>query len=635
MSFLNLTKRIVSTAMAIIIYILCIGTSASWAEKTVDVTVEEKRYLESIGPVKLCVDPDWYPYEKITETGEYTGIAADIIEIISKRSGVEFEIVETEDWNESLDLVKEGKADALAFLNKTEDRSEWLLFTEPYYFDPNVIITREEHDYIPDISYLRGKKVVLPEGTSIGERIGRDYPELEVIKVDSEETAVEYVESRKADMTIRSLTMAAYVIKDEGLFNLKIAGQIPGYENEFRIGISKDRSMLQQILNKGIATVTPEEIEEIKNNHISINVQEGFDYKILALTVGAFLIVVLIGSAWIRQLRALNSKLEERQKELSVMGKQLSESEALYRSILNASPNAIVIFNRQGNIVMTSPATLRIIGYEEDETLEGRNLKDFIADRDKAKLTYNIDRIYSGEHIGTSEYLGVRRDGSFFNMEANSEVIKSEDGEAKEMVSIVRDITEKKKVEDELKKSEEKFRALSEELQLKNRILRERSILDQLTGIKNRRYFDQRINEEKAEADRYGTPFSLLIFDLDKFKNVNDEFGHDTGDDVIVGTVEVVKSLIRDSDTFARWGGEEFTVLMKQTDIEGAGQAAEKIRKAVESIDHPKVGKVTISIGVSQYIPGEKVESTFKRADDALYRAKREGRNRVYTNIGK
>jgi diguanylate cyclase (GGDEF)-like protein/PAS domain S-box-containing protein/hemerythrin-like metal-binding protein len=570
------------------------------------------------------------------------GIAADLIKIIATRTGITLELVATKDWNESINASKKNECDILSFLNKTSERDKWLLFTEPYFTDSNVLITREEHSYIADLKSLTDEIVVLPAGTSIEERVRLDYPNLKIVIVESEAQAIQLVSERKADITIRSLTMAAYIIRKEGLFNLKIAGQIPNYLNNLRIGVDKEKPLLRDILNKGISTLTPKEVQEIINRHISISVQGTVNYKMIAIIAGVFTVLLLIGGLWNYQLKKLNKKLAARQRELTELSTKLiedvdkrekielylRESEELYRSILNASPNAIVIMDKNGQISMASPLTSRIIGSSSEEKFIGRHMIEFISSEDKERARFNIQNIFLGKKMGTNEYLGIRSDGSSFILEVNSEIIRDIDGNPKQIVSIIRDITERRRTEEALKESEEKYRLLTEELENKNKILSASIIIDKLTGINNRHYFDMRVMEEIANSDRCKTPLSMIFFDLDKFKDVNDTFGHDVGDDVLIAITENVRRFIRKTDLFARWGGEEFIILMTQTGVQGAAIVAEKIRRSVEQIVHPEAGKVTISLGVAERIKDEYLESWFKRADQLLYLAKKGGRNR-------
>ena len=133
------------------------------------------------------------------------------------------------------------------------------------FSDQNVIITREEHDFIGDLKGLKGKSVALPRGTMVEERVRRDFPNLSVVLTASEPESMKLVSERQADMTIRSLIVAAHAIKTEGLFNLKISGQIPEYTNHLRMGVLKDEPVLRSILDKGVQTITPQERQAIAN----------------------------------------------------------------------------------------------------------------------------------------------------------------------------------------------------------------------------------------------------------------------------------------------------------------------------------------------------------------------------------
>lgn len=153
--------------------------------------------------------------------------------------------------------------------------------------------------------------------------------------------------------------------------------------------------------------------------------------------------------------------------------------------------------------------------------------------------------------------------------------------------------------------------------------------IDRLTGIHNRHFFDNLIEDEMHRSARYDESLSLMIFDLDRFKQVNDTWGHDVGDEVLKLTTKVVADNIRKSDVFARWGGEEFIVLLPHTSRKGAAVLAEKVRSALENTLHPYAGVVTASFGVSEYIKDEPFTDWFKRVDEALFKAKDSGRNCV------
>lgn len=432
-----------------------------------ELTAREKAYVDEHPSVSLCVDPDWAPFERIDEQGEHVGIAADLLKLVSERTGLRFELLRTKTWDESLEASQNGRCKALSFLNATPKRESWLLFTVPLLNDPNVFITREEHPYIADPAGLSGETIVLPKGTSMEELVRREYPNLTVITTETENEAVTLVSERKANLTMRSLIVAASTIRNEGLFNLKIAGQMPEHANQLRIGVVHSEPLLRNILDKGVRTITPQERERIINQHVAIKVQMGVDYSLILKAVAVFIVLLAIGLYWNMRLRRFNAEI-----------KRVSQS-------------------------------------------------------------------------------------------------------------------------------------------------------DQLTGLHNRVKIDAQLPVEIERARRYGRPLSLLMFDVDHFKLVNDEMGHPMGDKVLVAIAQAAMQNTRNHDILGRWGGEEFLVLCPETDIGQAMVVAERIRKGVEEAVFPSSRRHSISVGVSTLSPEDTVETLLKRADMALYKSKNNGRNKV------
>jgi diguanylate cyclase (GGDEF)-like protein len=155
---------------------------------------------------------------------------------------------------------------------------------------------------------------------------------------------------------------------------------------------------------------------------------------------------------------------------------------------------------------------------------------------------------------------------------------------------------------------------------------------DFLTGISNRRDFLTRVEQEERRFKRTHRPFALVLLDIDHFKRVNDTYGHACGDEVLIRVARELEKALRAQDILARWGGEEFICLLPETEVDGAVSAAEKIRSAMESLEHHCIDKgfsTTATLGVCGYDGSCAVESCFRRADAALYKGKSLGRNRV------
>ena len=172
---------------------------------------------------------------------------------------------------------------------------------------------------------------------------------------------------------------------------------------------------------------------------------------------------------------------------------------------------------------------------------------------------------------------------------------------------------------------------LEKRLQLQElaRDLRFKATTDPLTGVPNRLNFDQALSAEMLRSTRYRTPLSLVLYDIDHFKAINDTHGHQIGDAVLVAMSKLVAGNLRSTDMLARWGGEEFVIMVPNCGGWTAHQAADKLRASIEQAAFDIVGKVTCSFGVAQYVDGDTAVTLMSRADHALYRAKVNGRNRV------
>lgn len=169
-------------------------------------------------------------------------------------------------------------------------------------------------------------------------------------------------------------------------------------------------------------------------------------------------------------------------------------------------------------------------------------------------------------------------------------------------------------------------------MQQLNEALRIASTQDPLTGLPNRRLMMDRLNGEAAKTERGHPVFSLALIDADHFKQINDRFGHDIGDKALVAIAQAFARSLRPYDLAARWGGEEFLVLLPETSGEQAREVANRLRCAIEAIQEdnlPRDLKMTVSIGVAEHCPEARWDETIKRADKALYTAKWKGRNRV------
>jgi len=187
------------------------------------------------------------------------------------------------------------------------------------------------------------------------------------------------------------------------------------------------------------------------------------------------------------------------------------------------------------------------------------------------------------------------------------------------------------------KAREQELKALNAELQVMNETLRKLSMVDGLTGIANRRYFNDCLESEWQRSIRNNTPLAIVFFDIDHFKLYNDRYGHQCGDDTLISIAKATADkLNRPGDFVARYGGEEFIIILPETNLQGAYYVAEQLRANVEQLriahtDSVVSGVVTISLGVAERLTRDKDSPAklIERADKAVYQAKRNGRNRT------
>ncbi len=319
-----------------------------------------------------------------------------------------------------------------------------------------------------------------------------------------------------------------------------------------------------------------------------------------------------------------------------VAERALRESEDTYRSILNASPDDITITDLEARILMVSPAAKKIFGYPADyQGFEGTHLLDYIVPEDAERARANILHMYQGGTTIPNEYRGIRRDGTLFDIEVNSGFIRNAEGQPVKMVFIVRNISERKQTEQQIQK-------LVQQLEIERNAAQLSSRTDSLTGLANRRCFDETLNTEFFRLKRSGAPLSLILLDVDHFKKYNDYYGHLAGDDCLRQLGAVLKIIPeRSADIAARYGGEEFVVILPETEGAGAEEMAEYIRKAVEALAIPHADSetapwVTVSLGVvTIHASGfTSPEQVLVLADQEMYRAKQKGRNQVSARSG-
>ena len=286
----------------------------------------------------------------------------------------------------------------------------------------------------------------------------------------------------------------------------------------------------------------------------------------------------------------------------------LHQRERHYRNIFEHTTVGIAELDLDGTIRVANPVFERMVGWS-DEEMVGYPLFDLIHhdDREQCRPLWTALAEGRSERY-TREERFITRDDAERWLEATATLVRDDDGRPESVIYVAVDINDRRQREEELER---------------------RIAFDHLTGAYNRIKLEHQLETETRKADRVGYDVTLVMFDVDRFKRVNDTLGHDVGDRVLQELVRRVQSRIRETDMLARWGGEEFMLMLPGTDYHGGMQLAETIRREIAETPFPEAGTVTASFGVGIYHSGEPLKPLIKRVDQALYRAKDEGRNRV------
>jgi len=325
--------------------------------------------------------------------------------------------------------------------------------------------------------------------------------------------------------------------------------------------------------------------------------------KSIKVGVDRYLLKPIDVSVLVRNLREMA--------QIIGIARELQEKTTLLEEYKRAVDESSIVCktDTEGRITYVNDAYCKAYGYNRNELL-GKDLKVILHQRVDDSILLELQSTIASKRIWKGILEHAKDGGHSYFADVTIVPILSADGEIMEFIYIGHDVTE---------------------LVDRTERLKQLSTTDILTRTYNRLAFNDFLDAELQRAQRYKSGMSIIMFDVDHFKNVNDTYGHLVGDEVLKALVQVVQFSVRKVDILARWGGEEFMILVPESTAETAHELAERLRKEIESHDFSTKEKITVSIGVTTYRDGDSADSIITRVDNALYKAKENGRNRIET----
>jgi len=333
---------IISIFIVIALIILFTLNKPVYFQKDILSTYERTWLKDHDGKIRFALTDDYPPFDFIDEKDKYSGLSADYIRLIEKKLNFRFKMVYVKEWTEVMKMAKSSRIDVISSIQKTQERSEFLLFTEPYLDVYNVIITRKEFQKSLTLDTMQGMKVSVVENFAIYDYLKKNYGYLDITLCKTPFIGLTSVSFKNTDAIILDMPVASYYISKKGISNLRVAG-FTNYIEKFRIASIKSSPVLNKILNKGLTLVTASEHEELRDKWLYLKQEPVYKTEKfwIVVSIPSIITILIIISIlfWSRSLkrlvkertRDLKNELEERKKTEIELKKSKEEAESANR----------------------------------------------------------------------------------------------------------------------------------------------------------------------------------------------------------------------------------------------------------------------------------------------------------------